>query len=163
MIKRFFTFLTFCVVLSSCKKDNDNACTLTASTFVVPPSEMATLQTYIAGNHPTATLSSGGFYYEINTVGTGTATADVCSSVSVKYAGYLTNGTKFTTAAEETTGATYTLGQLILGWQRGIPLAKAGGTITLYLPPSLAYGSNAVGTIPANSILIFVIQLVSIN
>jgi FKBP-type peptidyl-prolyl cis-trans isomerase FkpA len=48
---------------------------------------------------------------------------------------------------------------LILGWQYGIPLVKAGGRIMLYLPPSLGYGSQSTGTIPANSVLIFDITL----
>jgi FKBP-type peptidyl-prolyl cis-trans isomerases 1 len=163
MIRRLLTFFSFCVVLSSCKKDDPNACTFTESGVVVPASEMTSLQAYIAANHPTATLHAGGFYYEINAAGTGTVTPGICSNVTVKYAGYLTNGFKFTSAAEENTVTTYALGQLIVGWQRGLPLIKAGGTIKLYLPPSLGYGNNAVGSIPPNSILIFVIQLTAVQ
>ncbi|MEY3433469.1 MAG: hypothetical protein RL131_1405, partial [Bacteroidota bacterium] len=43
----------------------------------------------------------------------------------------------------------------------GLPLINAGGKIKLYLPPSLGYGSRAVGSIPANSVLIFEITLVA--
>jgi FKBP-type peptidyl-prolyl cis-trans isomerase len=50
-----------------------------------------------------------------------------------------------------------------LGWQYGLPLIKPGGKILLYLPPSLGYGSSPVGTIPANSVLIFEVQLVSVG
>ena len=42
-------------------------------------------------------------------------------------------------------------------------LIAPGGSITLYLPPSLAYGSTAVGSIPANSILVFTIDLLAVN
>ncbi len=159
MIRRLIILITFCTVLVSCKKSGDD-CNYTASTVVVPTSEMTNLQTWVAVNHPTAILHPGGFYYEIIAAGTGTVTPAICTNVKVKYAGYLTNGTKFD---EELTGITFKLGQLIVGWQRGLPLIKKGGSITLFLPPSLGYGSNAVGVIPANSILIFTIELLDVE
>jgi FKBP-type peptidyl-prolyl cis-trans isomerase FkpA len=167
MISRLLIFISFCVVLSSCKKSDDPGCNYTPSTLVVPASEMTTLQNFIAAYHPSATLSSGGFYYDIVSTGSGTVTPVLCSSVSVKYAGYysngVTSGTKFTSVAEESNVSTFALGNLILGWQRGIPLIKAGGTINLYLPPSLGYGAGGSGTIPGNSILIFTIQLTAVQ
>ena len=60
-------------------------------------------------------------------------------------------------------GVTFTLSQLILGWQKGIPLIKKGGSIKLYLPPSLGYGCNAVGAIPPGSNLIFSIDLIDVQ
>jgi FKBP-type peptidyl-prolyl cis-trans isomerase FkpA len=70
--------------------------------------------------------------------------------------GTLTNGTQFDA---NTTGTSFALGQLIVGWQKGIPLSKKGGTINLYIPPSLGYGPNQAGIIPPNSNLVFTIQL----
>lgn len=163
MFSRLLILFSFCSVLMACSKSSDQSCSYTTSAVVVPASEMTSLQAYIAASHPAAILNSGGFYYEIGAAGTGTVTPSLCSNIGVKYAGYLTNGTRFTSTAEEATGATYALGQLIVGWQRGIPLIKSGGTITLYLPPSLGYGSNASPSIPANSILIFVIQLTGVQ
>jgi FKBP-type peptidyl-prolyl cis-trans isomerase FkpA len=61
------------------------------------------------------------------------------------------------------------LGQLIIGWQKGLPLIKSGGSITLFIPPSLGYGNqdirNSSGAviIPANSNLKFTIDLVSVQ
>jgi FKBP-type peptidyl-prolyl cis-trans isomerase FkpA len=158
MIRRLIILISFCAVMFSCKKA-DTSCTYTPSAVVVPTAEMTSLQAYVAANRPTAILHPGGFYYEIIAAGTGTVTPDVCSSVNVKYAGYLTTGFKFD---EELTGITFKLGQLIVGWQRGLPLIKKGGTIYLYLPPSLGYGASAVGSIPANSILIFSVELVDV-
>jgi FKBP-type peptidyl-prolyl cis-trans isomerase FkpA len=164
MLSRLFLLFSFCTLLfSSCVKStdtNNNTCTYTASTIVVPTSEMTTLQAYIAANHPTAILDPGGFYYEITAAGTGTVTPAICKGIAVKYSGKLTNGTVFDAS---TTPVTFTLGQLIVGWQRGIPLIKKGGSIKLYLPPSLGYGSTAAGTIPANSITIFTIDLVDVE
>jgi FKBP-type peptidyl-prolyl cis-trans isomerase FkpA len=127
---------------------------------VVPAAELTNLQAYVNANRPAAIFDPGGFYYEIATAGTGTVTPAVCSNVRVTYAGYLTTGAKFD---ENTTGVTFVLGQLIAGWQRGLPLIKKGGSINLYLPPSLGYGSVATGPIPANSILIFSIQLLNVE
>lgn len=156
MLKRIFFFLPIIFFIAGCSKADPNECQYTESSVTAPASEVQTLQAYITANHPTAIQHSSGLFYEISNPGTG-ATANVCSNVTVKYAGYLlSNGTKFD---ENLTGITFTLGSLIVGWQKGIPLIKPGGSITLYLPPSLAYGSNAIGSVPANSYLIFVIQL----
>lgn len=159
MIRRLIIIFSFCAVMLSCSKSSDNSCNFTPSTVVVPASEMTNLQAYVAANRPAAILHPGGFYYEIIAAGTGTVTPEICSNVRVTYAGFLTNGFKFD---EELVGISFTLGQLIPGWQRGLPLIKKGGSINLYLPPSLGYGSNTVGSIPANSILIFSIQLLDV-
>jgi FKBP-type peptidyl-prolyl cis-trans isomerase len=103
-------------------------------------------------------ITKEGFYFKINTTGANTDHPTICSNVVVKYKGTLTNGTKFD---ENTTGISFPLSNLIIGWQEGIPLISIGGKITLYLPPSLGYGAVAQQNIPANSILIFDIELVS--
>jgi FKBP-type peptidyl-prolyl cis-trans isomerase FkpA len=164
MFSRLLILFSFCVVLSSCSKSSGPAaCIDTPPTVVVPASEMASLQAWVAANRPAAILAPGGFYYEIITAGSGTLAPTGCSTVSVKYSGRLTNGFKFTSAAEENTGAAFVLGGLIAGWQLGLRLTTSGGTINLYLPPSLGYGANANGSIPANSILLFTIQLVAVS
>ena len=164
MFSRLLILFSFCVFLSSCAKTSDPGCTNTPSTVVVPASELTSLQAWVNANRPAAIMNPGGFYYEINPpAGTGTVTPEVCSAVTVKYTGYLTNGTKFTSTAEETVPSTFNLGALIVGWQRGLPLIKAGGSINLYLPPTLGYGANAAGSVPANSILLFTIQLTAVQ
>ena len=160
MIRRLIILSSFCAVMLSCNKPAADSCNYTASGVVVPASEMSSLQAYVAANRPTAVLHPGGFYYEIIAAGTGTVTPQICSNVRVKYTGYLTTGFKFD---EELTGITFKLGQLIVGWQRGLPLIKTGGIIYLYLPPSLGYGSSTVGSIPGNSILIFSIELLDVQ
>jgi FKBP-type peptidyl-prolyl cis-trans isomerase FkpA len=160
-MKRLFIFCSLVLLFVSCNKPSVNTgCQYTASTFVAPTSEITSLQNYITANHPAAIQHSSGLFYEINNPGSGITVPEVCSAVTVKYTGTLTNGTMFD---QNTTGVSFTLGQLILGWQKGIPLIKKGGSINLYLPPSLGYGSAAVGSIPANSILVFTIQLLDVQ
>ena len=149
------------VLFTSCSKSGDNiSCPYTESGVVAPAAEIANLQAWITVNRPAAVQHTSGLFFEIVTPGTGTANVAVCSNTTVKYSGYLLNGTKFD---ENLSGLTFTLGQLILGWQKGLPLIKKGGTINLYIPPSLGYGNQAVGIIPANSNLIFNIQLIDVQ
>ena len=148
------------IVISGCNKDESD-CPYSDTSITVPPAEITAIEAYLATKGiANAVKDPRGFYYTIQTQGTG-GTAGVCSQIAIYYTGTLTNGVVF----DGTTGAptTFTLGQLIPGWVKGIPLIKAGGRIQLYLPPTLAYGSNAVGSIPANSILIFDIELLEVR
>lgn len=98
------------------------------------------------------------------TVGTG-AEAVSGKSVTVNYTGKLTNGTVFDSSYSRNQPFTFTLGagQVIKGWDEGVAGMKVGGTRELTIPPSLGYGSQATGSIPPNSTLIFTVQLVSVN
>lgn len=156
MFKRLLFTITIPLLLSSCLKSPTSSCTFKDSALVAPAAEVTTLQSWITANHPSAILHPSGFFYEITDPGTGTAAPGICSTVLVKYVGSLTNGTQFDS---NTTGTAFALGQLIVGWQKGIPLVKKGGTINLYIPPSLGYGANQAGIIPPNSNLVFTIQL----
>ncbi|WP_080240312.1 FKBP-type peptidyl-prolyl cis-trans isomerase [Spirosoma rigui] len=142
----------------SCQPGDTTPCTATTVTTKAPASEVALLKQYIDASKLTATADDRGFYYTIQKPGTGTKPT-VCSNVTVNYTGKLTDGSTF----DSGNGISFGLNQLILGWQEGIPLIAPGGSITLYLPPSLAYGSAAQNGIPANSILVFTIDLTRIN
>ena len=158
-IKRgLFGLLTMASLAGCLSNNNDVPCNAAPVTTAAPQTEIATLKQYIDANRITATADSRGFYYTIQSPGTGTKPT-VCSNVTVNYVGKLTNGTTF----DSGNGVSFGLNQLILGWQEGIPLIAPGGRITLYLPPSLAYGAQAKGSIPANSILVFQIDLTRIN
>ena len=99
-------------------------------------------------------------------IGTG-ATAEPGDSVTVNYVGSLTNGTVFDASANHgSAGFTFTLGagQVIKGWDEGIVGMKVGGKRKLVIPPALAYGSQAVGSvIPANSTLVFEVELLKVQ
>ena len=119
------------------------------------------INNYLVSKQLTATKDPSGLYYIMNVAGTGTAPS-ATSTVEVKYKGSLINGTVFDqTAADKT--FTYALSGLILGWQIGIPLMKEGGKATLFIPSSLGYGSQNMGTIPPNSVLIFEIELIDVK
>jgi peptidylprolyl isomerase len=58
----------------------------------------------------------------------------------------------------------FTLGQgrVIEGWEQGLPGMKAGGVRKLVIPAELGYGDQSRGEIPANSVLIFDVELLSV-
>ena len=157
-----FLLLGCLVMAGSCKKDDmgdpNIVCNRAIPTTKAPQSEVTALKQYIDSSGIKATADDRGFYYTIASPGSGTKPT-LCSNVAVNYRGTLTNGSTFDSAS----GVSFDLSRLIVGWQQGIPLISPGGSITLYLPPSLAYGSQAQSGIPANSILIFKIDLVRIN
>lgn len=100
------------------------------------------------------------------TIGTG-ATAQSGDQVTVNYVGMLTNGTVFDASANHgTQGFTFTLGahMVIQGWDLGIVGMKEGGKRKLIIPAALAYGSQSpAASIPANSTLVFEVQLVKVQ
>ncbi len=148
------TILFSVLILASCSKNENCDEVKTAA----PVSEVNNLRDYLNTNGITTTEDSRGFFYTINSPGTGDKPT-TCSSVTVNYIGKLLDGTTF----DSGNNSSFFLSGLITGWQEGIPLIAPGGKITLYLPPTLAYGSSGVGSIPANSNLIFEIDLVKVN
>ncbi len=167
MKKWIFLLFTVPAILSACSK-SDNKCGLTDSNAVATTAEITYLQNYITSNSILAVQHSSGIFYTVNDPGVGN-TASVCSNVTVNYSGtLLSNGHEFDSNTS-TAGVSFLLGQLIVGWQKGIPQVKSGGTVTLYIPPSLAYGTvdrldqyGAVA-IPANSYLKFSIHLLDVQ
>ncbi len=115
---------------------------------------------YISDNHLNATATGSGLYYVITSQGTG-AQPNANSSVTVNYKGSLKDGTVFDQSAPA--GITFGLAGVIKGWQEGIPYFKKGGKGVLLIPSALGYGSQATGSIPANSVLIFDIELLNVN
>ncbi len=93
--------------------------------------------------------------------GKGTA-AKAGETVTIRYKGWLTDGKEFdTTEKGDKEPATFPLNRLIKGWQEGVPGMKPGGVRRLKIPAALGYGAADKGDlIPANSILIFEIELI---
>jgi len=96
-------------------------------------------------------------------VGTG-ATAVAGDTVSVNYVGTFLDGRKFDASADH--GGPFTfrvgVGQVIKGWDQGIPGMRVGGKRRLTVPSDLAYGPAGSGPIPPNTPLRFEVELVSI-
>ena len=97
-------------------------------------------------------------------VGTG-AQAKSGDTVAVNYLGTLENRTKFDSSYDRNQPfiTQIGVGQVIKGWDEGIPGMRVGGKRKLIIPSELGYGAQGAGPIPPNSTLIFEVELLSIK
>ncbi len=106
-----------------------------------------------------------GLQYVDLKVGTG-ATAVKDAKLRVQYTGWLTNGKKFDSSRDrgEPFEVTIGEGQVIPGWDEGVPGMRVGGKRRLIIPPALGYGAQGQPpTIPPNSTLVFAVELVDVT
>jgi FKBP-type peptidyl-prolyl cis-trans isomerase FkpA len=117
----------------------------------------------VAEMGPKTVKTKSGLQYEDLIVGTGSE-AKNGKTVSVHYTGWLTDGTKFDSSLDRGEPFQITLpGQVIPGWNEGIPGMKVGGKRKLLIPPALGYGASENGPIPANSTLVFEVELLQVD
>ena len=95
----------------------------------------------------------------------GGALAEKGTIVTAHYAGKLTNGQVFDSSYDRNTPIKFILGagQVIRGWDEGLVGMREGGKRVLTIAPDYGYGAQAVGAIPANSVLVFEIELVDVE
>ncbi len=141
--------------LSSCLKDDYVDPTVQAQ------KDDATIVKFIADNKITAIKHSSGLYYQIIQSGAGNITYSANTTVLANYTGRLLSGQVFDKSA--TQPVAFKLGQVIVGWQIGVPLIQKGGKIRLIIPSGYGYGPQGSGQIPANSVLDFDIELVDVQ
>jgi peptidylprolyl isomerase len=113
---------------------------------------------------PVVTLPDGLKYIDI-VVGTG-AKPNSGDSITVDYTGWLSNGTKFDSSRDRGTPATFQIGAgaVIPGWDEAVITMKVGGKRKLILLPSQGYGTaGQPPTIPANSTLVFVVEMLGVT
>ena len=112
------------------------------------------------------TTTADGLQYADVVAGTGAAVQSG-QCVTVQYTGWLSNGTKFDSSRDRTGGFQLiagSAGQVIKGWQEGIPGIKVGGKRRLVIPAALGYGAaGSPPTIPANATLTFDIEVLRIH
>ena len=161
MLKTLFFVLLITIIGVSCLKSGERTCAYPVKTIIAPQAEQDSIAAYLDSNNIVAEHHPSGFYYKILNPGEGIDTMLLCSEILIDYKGQLKNGHVF----DQATDAYLVLGALIEGWKKGLPLIKKGGEITLFIPPTLGYGSqdyknqNGVVVIPGNSMLIFEIKL----
>ncbi len=145
--------------------------TPTTSTPTTPTTTTTTPSTPLPAalsKKPTVTIPSGpppkNLVIKDLIKGTGPA-ATASSTVTVQYVGVLYKGGKqFDASWNDGSGqpVSFPLSGVIPGWTKGIPGMRVGGRRELIIPPSLAYKNQKQAKIPANSTLVFVIDLHSI-
>ncbi len=113
-----------------------------------------------------ATTTASGLTYIITERGAGEQ-AVAGKTVTVHYTGMLTSGVKFDSSLDRSEPITFPLGmgKVIKGWDEGIAKLRVGDKAMLIIPPHLGYGARSTpgGEIPANSTLIFIVELVGVK
>lgn len=104
---------------------------------------------------------------ELQITDTKVGTGDVAlagMTITVHYRGTLTDTTVFDSSLTREP-LTFKLGarRVIRGWDQGLIGMRVGGKRTLVVPPRLGYGGKTMGKIPANSHLIFEIELLRLT
>lgn len=103
-----------------------------------------------------------GLMYLPETMGEG-AKPTVKDTVKVHYNGELIDGTQFDSSYERGEPATFPLNRVIKGWTEGLQYMPVGSKFKFVIPSDLAYGATASGPIPANSTLVFDVELLEIE
>lgn len=130
------------------------------------------LTDYFAKNKVNAVKAPQGTYVQILQAGTGPL-IDTTSVVVTNYTGRTMDGKMFDSNTDPSKGHVEpfnvnmtndkSLGQSVIkGWTDGLQLLNKGAKAKFYIPSTLAYGSRATPEIPANSILVFDIEVVDV-
>ena len=165
-MKKVIFVLSLSALVFSCKDDDISPCTSAVSSDKIAAVDQTQLQkdiiaidAYLASKSIVAIKDASGVRYVVSTAGDDSKPC-LESQVNVNYTGkLLTTGVVFDSS--KGTPVTFPLSNLILGWQISFPNFGKGTKATLYIPSVFAYGKNVAGSIPANSNLIFDIELIS--
>jgi FKBP-type peptidyl-prolyl cis-trans isomerase len=108
------------------------------------------------------TTTKSGLRYAVLSPGTGPK-VEAGDKVEAHYTGRLTDGTVFdSSSGKKPLPFTVGVGQVIAGWDEGIVGMQVGEKKILVIPAELAYGNRSIGSIPANSPLVFQVELTKI-
>jgi len=119
----------------------------------------------VAGQAPTISKPEGTPPSELTTkdviVGTG-AEVLASSTLTVHYILMAWSTGKIIESSWSGQPATFPLANVVEGWQKGLPGAKAGGRRLLVIPPAMGYGAAGAGPIGPNETLIFAVDIISV-
>ena len=113
-------------------------------------------------NNPGVFETPSGLQYQVIKGAEGRKPA-ATDTVHVHYHGTLLNGQVFDSSVQRGEPISFALNQVIAGWTEGVQLMSIGSKYKFFIPADLAYGDQAVGTIPAGSTLIFEVELLDIK
>ena len=110
------------------------------------------------------TKTASGLYYRDLEPGSG-ATVAAGQAVAMRYVGTLPDGKQFDAAGPNDAPFVFHpgAGEVINGWDEGVIGMKVGGKRQLVIPAALGYGARGSGPIPPNAILVFTVEVVSIQ
>ena len=110
-----------------------------------------------------AERTPSGLASKVVQAGTGSQYPSATSQVTVHYSGWLTSGSMFDSSVTRGMPATFPLDGVIRGWTEGLQLMVVGEKRRFWIPAELGYGSRARPGIPADSMLVFDVELLGIR
>ncbi|MBM42823.1 MAG: peptidylprolyl isomerase [Acidobacteria bacterium] len=110
-----------------------------------------------------AERTPSGLASKVVQAGTGNQYPSATSQVTVHYSGWLTSGSMFDSSVTRGMPATFPLDGVIRGWTEGLQLMVVGEKRRFWIPAELGYGSRARPGIPADSMLVFDVELLGIR
>lgn len=127
--------------------------------------QLAAGREYLAKNkaRPGVKETASGLQYEVLAKGKGGPKPTKANTIVAHYHGTLTDGTVFDSSVQRGQPLEIPLGQLIPGWIEALQMMSVGDKWKLTIPPALGYGARANGKIPANSVLVFEMELLGIK
>ena len=135
------------------EKEASKAKAVAAKDLAVQPKLIAD---FVAKSGKAFKTTATGLYYSIEKPGAG-VNPKMGETWVVNYRGTFMNGKEF----DKGSAAEMPLGQMIPGFNEALMLMKAGGKATFVIPSPIAYGDQARGPIPANSVLVFELEVLS--
>lgn len=148
-MKKIISFILFLFIFASCK-------TYTEEDKLNFDKQ---IKEYIAKHHHKCKHSESGLYYQILKTGIGN-NVQYTDNVSFTYKGKLLDGAVFDNQKKP---VTFAVKDLISGWKEIMPKLKPGSKVFLAMPPNLGYGDHDLDKIPPNSILIFEMEIISVQ
>lgn len=106
--------------------------------------------------------TASGLQYKVLKSGTGKSPKKE-DTVKVHYTGTLIDGTKFDSSVDRGEPIEFPVSGVIPGWTEALLLMKEGDKWQLAIPAKIAYGENGQGPIPANSTLLFDVELLGVK
>jgi FKBP-type peptidyl-prolyl cis-trans isomerase FkpA len=148
-MKKILLLFVFALSLYSCSDDEITDYTEQNETDI---------QNYLNDNNFSFNKTNTGLYYKITSSGSGISPT-FNSNVTLGYKGYFLDGTTF----DESSEATFNVGDVVSGFGEALRLLRTDGSGTFILPSRLGYGNSGSGQIKPGDVIIFDINLISVN
>lgn len=106
-------------------------------------------------------VTASGLQYKVEKEGDGKMPTKT-DTVKAHYKGTLIDGTQFDSSYDRGQPAEFPVQGVIPGWSEALQMMKVGSKYKLFIPSELAYGASGRPGIPANSVLVFEVELMEI-